>query len=132
MSTFFCIINVYMCEKNRTSVMRLGQAPTMAELDARQMRHHAVFLQLVKQFLDNADEDANTISFSDHEFWSYVGVVSGIRKNYDLLTEQDFSDAISYINFHYQASYRKKKQSGNHGDFSNFVGSRHFLFYYHL
>ena len=104
----------------------------MAELDARQMRHHAVFLQLVKQFLDNADEDANTMAFSDHEFWSYVGVDSGICKNYDLSTEQDFSDAISYINFHYQASYRKKKQSGNHGDFSNFVGSRHFLFYYHL
>jgi hypothetical protein len=132
MSTYFRIINVYMCEKNRNLVMRLGQAPTMAVLDARKMQHHAVFLQLVKQYLDDADEDANTMAFSDHEFWSYVGVDSGICKNYDLLTEQDFSDAISYINFHYQASFRKNKQSGNHGDFANFVGSRNFLFYYHL
>ncbi|KAI2502640.1 hypothetical protein MHU86_11834 [Fragilaria crotonensis] len=104
----------------------------MAELDARKMRNHAVFLQLVKQYLDDEDEDANTMAFSDHEFWSYVGIDSDICQNYDLLTEQDFSDALSYINFHYQASYQKNKQSGNHGDFVNFVGSRHFLFYHHL
>ena len=58
--------------------MRLGQAPTIAELDARKMRHHAVFLQLVKQYLDDADEDANTMAFSDHEFLSYLGIDSDI------------------------------------------------------
>ena len=39
---------------------------------------------------------------------------------------------MGYINHHYQVAYRKNKQSGNHDDFVKFVGSRHFLYYYHL
>jgi hypothetical protein len=61
-----------------------------------------------------------------------VGIESDICKTSDILTAQDFADAMACINFQYQVAYRNNKQSGNHDDFCNFVGSRHFLLYYHL
>ena len=96
------------------------------------MRHERTYLRLVNQYLDDQDDDANTFVFSDNEFWSIVGIDSDICQTYDVLTAQDFADAMAYINFHYQVAYRNNKRSGNHDDFCNFVGSRHFLLYYHL
>jgi hypothetical protein len=48
------------------------------------------------------------------------------------LTANDVAAILEYINHHYQIAYRRNKQSGSHSDFQNFVGTRHYLFYYHL
>ena len=128
----WCIVCGLLMKKNRNLVMMLGQPPTKAELDGRKLWHERIYMRLVKQYLDDGDDDANTFVFSDNEFWSLVGIDTEFCKTYDKITAEDFSDAIAYINFHYQAAYRNNKQSGNHDDFCNFVGSRHFLLYYHL
>jgi hypothetical protein len=52
--------------------------------------------------------------------------------SYNILTPYNFSDIVMCINFHFQVAYRNNKQSDSHGDFCNYVGTRHFLFYDHL
>ncbi len=64
---------------------------------------------------------------------NFGGLENDCFMSYNTLTPNDFSDIIMYINFHYQVAYRNNTQSGSHGDFCNYhVGTRHFLFYYHL
>ncbi len=48
------------------------------------------------------------------------------------MTANDFEAILEYINHHYQIAYRRNKQSGSHCGFETFVGTRDFLFYYHL
>lgn len=131
-NTYFRVINVYMCNKHRSDVLRLGQPPTLAELDARRFRHKFIFDRLVVTYNDDEDDDCIILAFPEDEYWDQVGIDADYAKKYDVLTSKDFSLVMGYINHHYQVAYRKNKQSGNHDDFVKFVGSRHFLYYYHL
>ena len=50
-NTYFRVINVYMCNKHRSDVLRLGQPPTLAELDARRFRHKFISIDLLSHIL---------------------------------------------------------------------------------
>ncbi len=90
---------------------------------------------LLGLYLDEWNNDAAMFAFPDHVFWT---LVTGTRldvafSELDLgLTANDIAAILEYINHHYQIAYRRNKQSGSHSDFENFVGTRHYLFYYHL
>ena len=67
-------------------------------------------------------------------FWTLTGICRDVAASgFDSsLIRNDFEAILDYINHHYQVADRKNKQSGSHSDFENFVGTRYFLFYYHL
>ena len=68
-NTYFRIINLYMCEKHRSDVSKLGQPPsTTDELDARRFRHNYIFDRLVVTYLDDDDDDCNLLAF----FWKWI------------------------------------------------------------
>ena len=89
---------------------------------------------LLSQYLDENNDDAALFAYSDHVFWTLTGNRRDIAfSEFDCaLTTNDFEAILEYINHHYQIAYRRNKQSGLHCDFENFVGTRYFLFYYHL
>ncbi|KAI2500633.1 hypothetical protein MHU86_13854 [Fragilaria crotonensis] len=133
-NTYFRVINVYMCQKNRSLVMDLGRPPTKADLDSRTSPHRHVYEALLSQYLDENNDDAATFAFPDHVFWTLTGIRCDIASSeFDsALTSNDIEAILAYINHHYQIAFRRNKQSGSHSDFENFVGTRYFLFYYHL
>ena len=131
-NTYFRVINVYMCEQHRSDVLMLGQPPTMAELDVRKFRHKYIFDRLITTFLDDEDDDSNNLAFSQDPYWEQMGIDNCYPKTYDTLSSVEFSMAMGYINYHYQIAYRNNKKSGSHDDFVNFVGSRPYIYYYHL
>ena len=133
-NTYFRVINVYMCQKNRSLVMDLGRPPTKASLDSRTSPHRHVYEALLSQYLDENDDDAATFAYPEHVFWTLTGIRRDIAfSEFDsALTAIDFEAILEYINHHYQIAHRRNKQSGSHSDFENFVGTRYFLFYYHL
>ena len=134
MNTYFRVINVYMCQKNRSLVMDLGRPPNKANLDSRTSPHRHVYEALLTQYLDNNDDDAAAFAFPDHLYWKLTGIDHDVASSeFDsAVTVNDFEAILDYINHHYQVAHRKNKQSGSHADFENFVGTRYFLFYYHL
>ena len=71
-NTYFRVINLYMCEKHRSDVSKLGQPPTMAELDTRRFRHKYIFDRLEVTYLDDDDDDddddCNLLAF----FWKWI------------------------------------------------------------
>lgn len=134
MNTYFRVINVYMCQKNRSLVMDLGRPPNKANLDSRTSPYRHVYEALLTQYLDNDDNDAAVFAFPDHVYWTLTGIGKDVASSeFDSsLTVNDVEAILDYINYHYQVAHRKNKQSGSHADFENFVGTRYFLFYYHL
>ena len=114
--------------------MDLGRPPTKANLDSRTSPHRHVYEALLSQYLDENDDDAALFAYPDHVFWTLTGIRRDIAfSEFDFaLTSYDFEAILEYINHHYQIAYRRNKQSGLHCDFENFVGTRYFLFYYHL
>ena len=79
-----------MCEKHRSDVSKLGQLPTMAELDARRFRHKYIFDRLVVTYLDDDDDDdddddCTILVFSENECWNQVGIDADYAKKYDVM-----------------------------------------------
>ncbi len=134
-NTYFCVIlNVYMCQRNRSLVMDLGRPPTKADLDRRTSPHRHVYEALFGKYLDEGNDNAAMFAFPDHVFWTLTGTRLDVTfSEFDLgLTVNDIAAILEYIHHHYQIVYRRNKQSGSHSNFENFVGTRHYLFYYHL
>ncbi|CAJ1962472.1 unnamed protein product [Cylindrotheca closterium] len=52
--------------------------------------------------------------------------------DYDKLNATDCLNLKKHIDHHYRVAHERKKMSGNHSDFHNFVGQRPFLYLYHL
>ena len=48
---------------------------------------------------------------------------SNVVHDIDCISSADFSDAMGYLNFHYQVAHRNNKASGFHDDFAKFVGN---------
>ena len=72
-NTYFCVINVYMCQRNRSLLMDLGRPPTKADLDRRTSPHRHVYEALLGQYLDEGNDDAAMFAFPDHVFWTLTG-----------------------------------------------------------
>jgi hypothetical protein len=90
---------------------------------------------LLGQYLDEGNDDAAMFAFPDHVFWTLTGTRPEVAfSEFNLgLTANDIAAILEYTNHpHYQIAYQRNKQSGSHSDFENFVGTRHYLFYYHL
>jgi hypothetical protein len=133
-NTYFRVINVYTCQRNRSLVMDLGRPPTKADLDRRTSPHRHVYEALLGQYLDEGNDNAAMFAFLDHIFWTLTGTRLDVAfSEFDLgLTANGIAVILEYINHHYQIAYQRNKQSGSHSDLENFVGTRHYLFYYHL
>ncbi len=105
-------------------------------MDSRTSPHRHVYDALLSQYLDEDDNNAAaaTFAFPDHVFWTLTGTRCEVAfSEFDFaLTTNDFEAILDYINHHYRVAHRRNKQSGLHSDFENFVGTRYFLFYYHL
>jgi hypothetical protein len=132
--TYYRLLNVYFDEKHRPDVAQLGANPTLAVIDAREFKHKAVYDKLLDtyQSTDDALQHIGQFAFKENHFFESSGVSLTCTEDFDQLESADVKSAMEYLNFHYQDAFRKFKLSGNHDDFEKFVGTRPYLFYYHL
>ena len=104
-NTYFCVINVYICQKNRSLVMDLGRPPTKANLDSRTSPHRHVYEALLSQYLDEENDNAASMfAFPDHVFWTLTGVRLDVAfSEFDtaLTAANDIAAILGYINHHY-------------------------------
>ena len=130
--TYYRIINTYMVDQNCPDVVNIGSNPTMADLDSRRFLHKSIYDKLLLSYHDSSCQVINGFAFPEVLYFENAGVPAEITNNFDVISSQDFSDVMGYLNFHYQVAHRKNKSSGNHDDFEKFVGNRPYLLYYHL
>ena len=125
---------MYMSQKNCSIVLNLGLPQTKANLDSRMSPRCHVYKALLSQYHDKDNNAAATFSFPDHAFWTLTGTHCDVAfSEFDFaLTTNDFEAILEYINHHYRVAHQRNKQSGSHSDFDNFVGTRYYLFYYHV
>jgi len=111
-----------MCNKHRSDVLRLGQPPTLAELDARRFRHKFIFDRLVVTYNDDEDDDCIILAFPEDEYWDQVGIDADYAKKYDVLTSKDFSLVMGYINHHIKLPIEKTNNQAIMMILSNLLG----------
>ena len=121
-----------MSEHNRPDVVKIGSNPTIADLDSRHFLHKSIYDKLLLLYHDSSFDAIGGFAFPEVFYFENAGVPFDIANNYDVISSQDFSDAMGYLNFHYQVAHRNNKSSGNHNDFEKFVGNFPYLLYYHL
>ena len=135
--TYYRAINVYFDELHRADVSRLGEPPSMRDLDIRQFRNKDVYDKLLKTYLalSVAADHIHLIAFPDNPYLQAMGLLSGdvpFAAEFDVLTSEELKDVMEYINHWYRHAHRNSKKSGNHGNFEDFVGDKPFVYYYHL
>jgi hypothetical protein len=67
---------------------------------------------------------------SRDDFYATCNVETNVPSEFDVLTAEDMSEIIDFLNFHFKARMAKCKLSGNHDRFANFVRDRPYLFLY--
>ncbi len=135
--SYYRAINVYFDELHRADVSRLGEPPSMRDLDIRQFRNKDVFDKLLKTYLamSIAADHIHLIAFPDNPYLQAMGLLSGdvpFAAEFDVLTSEELKDVMEYINHWYRHAHRNSKKSGNHGNFEDFIGDKPFVYYYHL
>ena len=130
--TYCRIINTYVADQNCPDVVNIGSNPTMADLDSCHFLHKSIYDSLLLSYHDSSCQAKNRFAFREVLNFENTGVPSKIANNFDVISSQDFSNVIGYLNFHYQVAHGKNKSSGNHDDFEKCVGNRPYLLYYHL
>ena len=104
----------------------------IADLGSRHIVHNGIFDKHLRSYYDLTCESISGFSFPEIQYFEHVGVCNNIAADFDNISSQDFSDAMSYLNFHYQVVHRNNKASGSHKDFIHFEGNRPYLLYYHF
>jgi hypothetical protein len=130
--SYYCIINTYMLDENRTHILNLGSIPIMAALDSQKFLHKEIYDKCVSCYNDKTNNPISGLAYPEVEYFQLVGVCNNVANCFDCISSADFSDAMSYLNFHYQVAHINNKASGFHVDFAKFVGNRPYLLYYHL
>ena len=81
---------------------------------------------------DSSCDAIGGFAFPEVFYFENAGVPFDIANNYDVISSQDLSDAMGYLNFHYQPDHRNNNFSGDHNYFNKLVGNCPYLLYYHL
>jgi hypothetical protein len=121
-----------MADQNCLDVVNIGSNPTMADFDSCCFLHKSIYDRLLLSYHDSSCQAIYGFAFPKEFYFENAGVPSEITNNFDVISSQDFTDVMGYLNFHYQVAHRENKLSGNHDDFEKFVGNRPYLLYYHL
>ncbi len=135
--SYYRAITVYFDELHRADVSRLGEPPSMRDLDIRQFRNKDVCDKLLKTYLamSIAADHIHLIVFPDNTYLQGMGLLSGdvpFAAEFDVLTSEELKDVMEYVNHWYRHAHRNSKKSGNHGNFEDFVGDKPFVYFYHL
>ena len=112
-----------MSEHNCPDIVKVGSNPTIADWDSQRFLHKSIYDKLLLSYHDSSCDAISGFAFPEVFYFENAGVPFDIANNYDVISSQDFSDAIGYLNLHYQAAHRNNKSSGNHNDFEKFVGN---------
>ena len=103
----------------------------MAALDSHKFLHKAIYDKLLLPYNDITHNAISRFAYPEVKFFQLVGVCNNVANDFDDISSADFSDAMGYLNFHYQAAHRNNKSSGFCDDFVKFVGNRPYLLYHH-
>ena len=121
-----------MLDENRPLVVNLGSISTMAAWDSHKFLHKAIYDKILLSYNDITNNAISGSAYPLVEYFQLVGICNNVANDFDDISSADFSGAIGYLNFHYQAAHRSNKSSGFHDDYAKFVGNRPYLLYYHL
>ena len=124
--------STHTCLKKFLFVVNIGSNATMVDLDSPCLVHNCIYDKLLVSYYDLTCESISGFAFPEIQFFEHVGVCNNIAADFDNISSEDFPDAMSYLNFHYQVAHRNNKASGSHKDFIHFEGNRPYLLYYHL
>ena len=160
--TYYRAINVWFDERNRLEIVNMGSSPTIKELDARKkFANKPTYDKLLLTYLDiSADNMAIDYIGFDDQYLNDCGISDEYASQFDTLTSEDLCKVLDYVVYWYNVADRNNKTSGmyyvqpttiillsallahvlssriletgNHADFNQFVGSRPYVYYYHL
>ena len=128
--SYYCIINAYILDENRPHVLNLGSIPTMAVLDSRKFLHKAIYDKLMLSYKDITNNAISRFAYPGLEYFQLVGVCNNIINDFDSVSSEVVSDAMGYLNFHYQEANRNNMSSGFHDDFAKCVRKSPYLYFY--
>ena len=121
-----------MSEHNRPDVVKIGSNPTIADLDSQCFLHKSIYDKILLSYHDSLCDGICGFPFPEVFYLETAGVPFDIASKFDVISSQDFSGAMGYLSFHYQAAHRNNKFSGNYNDFEEFVCNRPYLLFNHL
>ena len=73
-NTYFRLINVYMDERHRPDVLKLGGTATKDELDARKFSHKSIYDKLLVTYLDKAIIHVGELAFSEQTYFKNLSL----------------------------------------------------------
>jgi hypothetical protein len=110
--TYYRIINTYMVDQNCPDVVNICSNPTMVDLNSHHFLHKSIYNRLLLSYHDSSCQAKNRFAFPEVLYFENASVPSEIANNFDVISSQDFSDVMGYLNFHYQVAHRKKNLQG--------------------
>ena len=110
--TYNRIINTYMVNQNHQDVVNIVSNPTMVDLDSCRFLHKSIYDRLLLSYQDSTCQAINGFAFPEVFYFENDGVPSEITNSFDVLSSQDFSSVMGYLNFHYQVAHRKINLQG--------------------
>ena len=99
--TYNRVINAYIADVNRPFVVNIGSNPTMTALESCQILHKAIYDILLLSYNDTTNTVIHGFAFPEVEYFEQEGVSIDVASEFDVLTSQDFSVVMGYLNFHY-------------------------------
>ena len=114
--TYNRVINAYIADVNRPFVVNIGSNQTMTALESCQILHKAIYDILLLSYNDTTNTVIHGFAFPEVVYFEQEGVSIDVAFEFDVLTSQDFSVVMGYLNFHYQVAHKKNKSSESHDD----------------
>jgi hypothetical protein len=84
----------------------------MAALDSRKSIHKEIYDRLLSSYNDKTKNAISGFANPEIENFHLVDVCNNLANDFDCISSADFSDAMGYLSFHYQAAKEMIRHQG--------------------
>jgi hypothetical protein len=128
--TYYRVINSFLHPDVKAFYLMTGASFDRAALDAKS-GHRDKWAKIFELYADKDNDSVSHLNVKQNrDFFTYASIPNDIAKTYDDLTLEDFIATVEFINFHYKTAKQNNEKSGEHGDFSDYVGGKVWLVFY--
>ena len=100
-NTYFRLINVYMDERHRPDVLKLGGMATKDKLDARKFSQKSIYDKLLATYLDKTIIHVGELAFSEQTYFKDLSLPDKYPATFDVITLLEFKQGMDYIHHHF-------------------------------
>lgn len=126
--TIYRVILSLTCEAGKSSYLATGSRLTRQEIDNK-LGHGFSLATNLSIYLDKEHAELKSLGFDCDIFHQYR-ISQDISNSYDALNIQEFKTVVNHIQTIYRETVNNNRKSGNHQNFSNYVGHYYWLMLY--